>query len=168
MMWYISSSLMLWFKLNYFILHNFFHFLDVTLVTYSLYPLQVYGIPLTRCKYLRAFWPNSVTSKSLKVIDNLWKVHGIIYGFNKSRRQIDSGVKKNGRWVNECHGFCTTSKGYLPNYSYNFRKMGPLRTETKNGDCSMSGTVLDLDTQGEGGYEDIYLSKIYWRDCSVH
>ena len=41
--------------------------------------------------------------------------------------------------------FCTTPKGYLPHYSYNFRKLESLGTEVKNFPCSRLGTMLHLD-----------------------
>ena len=43
--------------------------------------------------------------------------------------------------------FCTTPKIYLPHYSYNFRKIGPLGTEMKNVTFSRLGMMLHLETQ---------------------
>ena len=41
--------------------------------------------------------------------------------------------------------FCTTPKGYLPHYSYNFRKLESLGTEVNNVACSRLGTMLHLE-----------------------
>ena len=52
-----------------------------------------FGTFLTRFKWFKAFWPSSLTSMLVKGVDKLWKVRGIIGGFNELRRQIASGVK---------------------------------------------------------------------------
>ena len=43
--------------------------------------------------------------------------------------------------------FRTTPKGYLPHYSYIFRKPEPLGDDMKNVACSSLGTMLHLDIQ---------------------
>ena len=43
--------------------------------------------------------------------------------------------------------FRTTPKGDLPHYSYIFRKLDPLGTDTKNMVCSRLGTMLQLEIQ---------------------
>ena len=44
-------------------------------------------------------------------------------------------------------GFCTTSNGYLPHYSYIFRKPDTLGTYINNVACSMLRTMIHLDVQ---------------------
>ena len=43
--------------------------------------------------------------------------------------------------------FCTTPKEYLPQYSYIFRNMDPLGSETSNANFSRLGTILHPETQ---------------------
>ena len=43
--------------------------------------------------------------------------------------------------------FHTASKGYLPHYSYIFRKLDPLGTKMKTMACSRLGTMLHLEIQ---------------------
>ena len=57
-----------------------------------LYPLQVCGVSLTRSKEFKAFWESYFTSPPVKVADNFWKVWGLVDGFNKTHKQISSGV----------------------------------------------------------------------------
>ena len=67
--------------------------------------------------------------------------------FNESRRQISSGI---GKTVDESMSaiqFRTTTKGYLPHYSYIFRNPEPFGTDMKNVACSRLGKMLHLDTQ---------------------
>ena len=57
-------------------------------------PLQVCVISLRRFKEFREFLPFSFVDPLVKGTDNLWKICGLIDGFNDSRRQIASGVGK--------------------------------------------------------------------------
>ena len=53
--------------------------------------------------------------------------------------------------------FCTTPKGYLPHYSYIFRKPEILVTEMNNLMCYRLGKMLHLEIQK--GEEDIRTSN---------
>ena len=80
----------------------------------SLSPLQDCDISLTRFKEFRNFWPSSYVDPSVKGTDNFWKIRGLIEGFNRSRRQIASGVEKTADESISATQFFTTPKGYLP------------------------------------------------------
>ena len=73
------------------IIHSFigYYFECLTLST-----LQVCGVSFTRFKYFKAFWACPFTTPMVKGIDKLWKLRGIIDGFNNPRRYIASGVVK--------------------------------------------------------------------------
>ena len=109
--------------------------------------LQVCGISLTSFKYFWTFRPCSFVDPLVKVVDNFWKICGLIDGFNESRSQIASGKEKTADESMSAIRFRTTPKGDLPHYSYIFRKMEPLGTEMKNVACSRLGTMLHLDIQ---------------------
>ena len=121
----------------------------------SLCPLHVCDISLTIFKEFRIFWPSSFVDPSVKGTDNFWKIRGLIEGFNRSRRQIASGVEKTADYSMSAIQFCTTPKGCLPHYSYIFRAPEPLGTEIKNVAWSRLGTMLHLDIQK--GEEAMYL-----------
>ena len=86
----------------------------------------------------------------VKGANNFWKFRGLIDGFNESRRQIDSGVEKTTDDSMSAIQFCTTHKGYLPQYSYILRNPEPLGTEKNNVVCSRLGTMLQIVIQKEG------------------
>ena len=44
--------------------------------------------------YFKTFWPCSFVDPSVKGNDNLWKVCGLIDGFNESFKQIASVVEE--------------------------------------------------------------------------
>ena len=94
------------------------------MITY-LYPLQVYVISLTRFKDFRTFWPSSFVDLLVKGTDNFWKIRGPIDGFNESRRQSASGVKKTADESMSAILFCTTPKGDLLHHSFIFRNPDP-------------------------------------------
>ena len=102
---------------------------------------------MTRLKEFRTFWPGSFVDPLVKVADNLWKIRGLIDGFNELRRQIDSGREKTTDKSMSAIQFHTTPKGDLPHYSYIFRKLEPLGTEVKNVAYSRSGKFLFLEFQ---------------------
>ena len=108
---------------------------------------------MTRFKEFRTFWPCSFVDPLVKGIDKFWKIRGIYGGFNESRRQISSGVRKTSDESMSAIRFCTTPKGDLPHYSYIFRKTEPLGTKMKNMEYSRLGTMLQLDIQK--GKEDM-------------
>ena len=84
----------------------------------SIYPLQVFGIYLTRFKEFRTFWPCSFVDPSVKVTDNFWTVRGLVDRFNESRKHIASEVEKTYDELISAIQFRTTPKGYLLHYSY--------------------------------------------------
>ena len=90
--------------------------------------LQVCGISLTRFKEFRKFWPCYFVDPLVKVTDDFWKIHGLIDGFNESRRQIASWREKTADESMSAIQFHTTPKGDLPHYSYIFRKPEALGT----------------------------------------
>ena len=102
---------------------------------------------MTRFKEFRIFWPCSFVDPLVKVTDNLWKIRGLIDGFNESRRQIALGREKNSDDSMSAIRFRTTPKGDLRHYSYIFRKPEPLGTEMKNVACSRLGKMLHLEIQ---------------------
>ena len=59
--------------------------------------LQVCGISLTMFKEFRTFWPRFLVYSLVKGANKLWKIRGLIDGFNELRRQNASGVEKNRR-----------------------------------------------------------------------
>ena len=63
--------------------------------------LQVCGIYLTRFKEFRTFWPCYFVDLLVKVIDNFWKIRGLIDGFNELCRKIASAKEKPqmSQWV---------------------------------------------------------------------
>ena len=87
---------------------------------------------MTIFKEFRTFLPSSFVFPSVKGTDDLWKVRGIIGGFNKSRRKIASGVEKNSDDLMSAIRFHTTPKIDLPRYSYIFRNLEPLVKEINN------------------------------------
>ena len=93
------------------------------------------------------FCPCSFVYSSVKCTDNFWKVCGLIDGFFKSHRHIASGVEKMADESMSDIKFCTTTKGYLPHYSYIFRNKEPLGTEMKNVACYRLGAMLHPYTQ---------------------
>ena len=118
----------------------------------SLCPLPVCGISLTRFRDFRKFWPSSFVDPLVKGVDNLWKILGLIDGFNESCRHIASGVGKTADESMSAIRFCTTPKGYLPHYSFILRKPDTLGTEMKNVVCLRLGTMLNLYTHEETSY----------------
>ena len=93
------------------------------------------------------FLPSSFVDTPVKGADNFWKFHGIIDGFNELSRQIDYGVEKTADESMSAMQFRTTPKGYLPHYSYIFRKLKPLGAHMNNVVCSRLGAMLHLDIQ---------------------
>ena len=90
----------------------------------SFYPLQVCSVSLTSFKYFRMFWPSSFVYPSVKGTNNFWKVRGIIDGFNKSHRQIASGVGKMSDESMSDMLFFTTPKGdFRTNYIFLVRRI---------------------------------------------
>ena len=85
---------MLSLPLSYFILHNFVHFLDVSLVNYLSVSLYVCSISMTKFKEFRMFGTCSFTNLLVKVTNNFWKSRGLVEKSNKLHRQIASGVEK--------------------------------------------------------------------------
>ena len=120
-------------------------------------PLQVCGVYLKMFKGFKAFWPCSFTITTVKGIGNFWKVRGLIVGFNKSHRQIASGVVKTAYESMRAIRFPTTPKEYLSHYSYIISKPEPLGTDINNAYCSRLGTMLHLETQK--GKEDTKAEK---------
>ena len=110
-----------------------------------MFPLQVSGISLMRFKEFKEFLTCYFTSPLVKFTDNLWKVLGIVDGFNESCRYIASGVVKITDSSMSSISFHTAPKVYLPHYSYIFRNLEPLGTEMKNMACYGLGTILHLD-----------------------
>ena len=92
----------------------------------------------------------------IKVIDDFWKLWGIIVGFNESRRHIASRVEKTSYDAMSDILFCATPKGYLPHYSYIFRKPYKFGTNMDNLACSRLRTLLHLEIQK--GKEDMKTS----------
>ena len=60
----------------------------------SISPLQFCVISLTRFNEFSKFWTYYFADMPVKGTNNFWKICGLIDGFNKSRRQIASGVEK--------------------------------------------------------------------------
>ena len=83
----------------------------------------------------------------VKGIENFWKSRGLIDGFIKSRRQIDSGVAKLANDSMSAIRFLTTPKANLPHYLYIFWKLEPLEIDINNVACYRLGTMLHLETQ---------------------
>ena len=102
---------------------------------------------MTRFKDFRTIYPSSFIDLSVKGTDNFWKFRGVIDGSNKFFRQIASGVGKTADESMSAIQFCTTPKVDLPHYSYIFRNLEQLGTETKNLVCSRLGEMLRLDIQ---------------------
>ena len=85
-------------------------------------------------------------------MDKLWRILGLIDGFNESCRHIASGVGKTADESMSAIRFFTTPKGYLPHYSFILRKLDTLGTEMKNVVCLRLGTMLNLYTHEETSY----------------
>ena len=102
------------FPLDYFILHNFVHFLGVSLSNYLYLFLKCLRYILDKVKKFRIFWPCSFVDPSVKGTHNFWKVRGIIERFDESRSRIYYGVEATSDESMSDIRFCTTSKGYLP------------------------------------------------------
>ena len=71
----------------------FIYWMLLWVLTY-IYPIQVFGISLTRFNEFKAFWTCYFTSPLEKYVYYFWKVRGIIDGFNESRRHISFGMKR--------------------------------------------------------------------------
>ena len=80
------NFLHLCFLLNYFILHNSVHFLDVFLSNYFSLSFIYFWYILDKVKDFRRFWACYGVDTLVKGADNFWKVCGIIYKLNKLRR----------------------------------------------------------------------------------
>ena len=109
--------------------------------------LQVCGISLIRFKEFRKLCQCSFVDPLVKGTNKFWIIRGLTGSFNKLRRHITSGVGKTEDESMSAILFHTTPKGYLPHWSYLFRKPEPLGTETKNVVCLRLGTMLHLDIQ---------------------
>ena len=68
----------------------------------------------------------------VKGTNNLWKVCGVIDGFNVLLRKISYGVEKTVDDSMSAILFRTTPKVDLPHYSYIFRNMDTLGEKMKN------------------------------------
>ena len=112
--------------------------------------------------------PILFTSLSVKVVDNFWKVRGVIDRFNESRRHIASGVDKTAYESMSAIQFCTAPKINLSRYSYIFSNTEPLGKEMNNVACSRLGNMFHLAIQK--GKEAIKKSifKKWQSDCSLN
>ena len=82
---------------------------------------------------------------SVKGTDNFWEVRGFIDGFKESHMKIASGVKRMEYKSMGAIQFCNTPKGDLLYYSYIFRKLDPLGTETNIMAWYRLGNMLHLE-----------------------
>ena len=109
-----------------------------------LYPLQVCSVSCKSFEEFKASWSCYFYSPSVRGADTFWRVRGIIGRFNRSRRNISSGVEKTADESISYIKFWTTSKGNLTNYYFLFRKPESFGTELKNVVCYRLGTMLYL------------------------
>ena len=71
----------------------------------------------------------------------------LIYGFNKSCKNISASfLTVDDESMSEIR-FRTTAKGNLPHLSYIFRKLEPLGAEFKKFACSVTGALLFTEVQ---------------------
>ena len=73
-----------------------------------LHHLQVCVVSLAIFKGFKVFWPCFFATLTVKVINNFWKVQGIIDRFNKSRRHIASVIVKTAYESMSAIHFCIT------------------------------------------------------------
>ena len=83
----------------------------------------------------------------VKSNDNLWKVCGLIDGFNELYRTIYSGVEKTADEPMSAMRFRSTPRGNLPHYFYIFRNLEPLGIEMKNVAFYRLGAMFHLEIQ---------------------
>ena len=98
-------------------------------------------------KEFKAFWTCYFTSTLVKIIDNFYKLRGIIDGFNESRKQILFGVVETTDESMSAIRSHITPKGDLPHYSYIVKKPEQLGTEINNVACSSLEIMLYLEIQ---------------------